>query len=96
MSYPDDQLSFDMQHAHVFGRKMQKFLEVTTCLKSFQTKKNSLLALFFSTKTNASKLVPRKRRSAPAPLNPYISPSILLGFELLFSTSLFLPPFNKN
>ena len=32
MSYPDDQLSFDMQHAHVLGRKMQKFLEVTTCL----------------------------------------------------------------
>ena len=69
MNYPDDQLSFDMQHAHVLGRKIETFLELTTCLQksfeviwksqvlyecfypkvhptTFQTKKNSLLALF--------------------------------------------------
>jgi len=32
MSSPDEKLSFDMQHAHVLGRKLQKFLEVTTGL----------------------------------------------------------------
>ena len=32
MSYPDDRLSFAMQHAHVLRRKMQKFLEATTYL----------------------------------------------------------------